>query len=164
MKEIAGKKVTPLVGNIHSSRRGGKASQGRKRHLRKGTEEHFQVARPRKTVLVVEDDRDFAKLLWEVLRHKYHVIVAFDGLEAIEAYLEERRRIDLIITGLGMPVICGDQLIDRVRNVDLEVPIIVLSGFYEGLERLKNRDDLVTMQKPFIVRDLEDAIQNCFRK
>ena len=28
---------------------------------------------------------------------------------------------------------------------------------------LKNRDDLVTMRKPFTVRGLEDAMGKCFR-
>jgi hypothetical protein len=29
---------------------------------------------------------------------------------------------------------------------------------------LKTRDDLVTMRKPFCVRDLEDAMETCFRR
>ena len=118
----------------------------------------------RKAALAVDDDRVFVELLWEILRHRYDVIVAFDGLEAIEAYLRWRERIHLIVTGLVMPVMRGDEFAERVRRVDPDVPIIVVSGCYERLERLKNRDDLVTIRKPFTVREVEDAIENCFRE
>jgi len=118
----------------------------------------------RKAALAVDDDRVFVELLWEILRHRYDVIVAFDGLEAIEAYLRWRERIHLIVTGLVMPVMRGDEFAERVRRVDPDVPIIVVSGFYEGLERLKERNDLVTMRKPLVVRELEDAVGACVRK
>lgn len=137
---------------------------GRFKFLRKETEEHFPVDGLHRTVLVVDHDKDLVGLLRELLGTRYRILAAFDGFEAIETYLKWRRYINLIITSLEMPGICGGEFIDRVRNVDSDLPIIAMSGFYESLERLKNRDDLVTMRKPFNVRELEDAVESCLRQ
>jgi CheY-like chemotaxis protein len=164
MEEMASKKVIPLFESIPPSARRNRALRDRKKTLRGRIEEYYQVAGMRKVALAVDDDSVFVELLWEVLRHRCDVIVAFNGLEAIEAYLRWREHIDLIVTGLVMPIMDGDELAARVRRVDLDLPIIVVSGCYEKLDLLKKRDDLVTMRKPFTVRDLEDAVDSCLRR
>src|SRR3989344_7744984 len=84
-------------------------------------------------VLFANDDKvmlKFAKLFYEV--SKYEVIIAENGLIALEKYLEEKkcgRNIDLIITDIQMPRMSGTQFIVELRNNQRYVgPIGIVSG------------------------------------
>ncbi len=79
------------------------------------------------TILIVEDDLQFQVLLSEYLSLKgYNVIVANDGEQGIKMFRSCQP--DLIITDIVMPEVEGVAMIQQIRMVDRDVPVIAISG------------------------------------
>ena len=91
------------------------------------------------TILLVEDDasvRELLKVLLEV--EGYEILEAKDGLEGLEK--AEALRPDLMILDLMMPEIDGERVLARLRAEPStrQIPVIVVSGRYEALERCRD--------------------------
>lgn len=83
---------------------------------------------PRPRVLVVDDDVEVRRLLVRRLsRLGYDVVEASDGIEALA--LVEQETPDIVITDMSMPRLDGAGLIEAIRRVDPEIPVIVLTGY-----------------------------------
>lgn len=108
-------------------------------------------------VLVVEDERSIRELIREALGGAgLQVIEAPDGIAAIA--IAEQRRPDAIVLDLGLPVMDGVEVADRVRDMyDPPVPIIVVSaaGRMEDASRIRAVAEIV---KPFEIDDLVTAV------
>ena len=90
------------------------------------------------TILLVEDDasvRELLKVLLEV--EGYDIVEAKDGLEGLEKAGSANP--DLMILDLMMPEIDGERVLARLRSepATQRLPVIVLSGRYEALERCR---------------------------
>jgi len=82
----------------------------------------------KKTILVVDDDRNIRKLLREELEgSRYTIVEAKDGFDAVEQI--RYRRPDLIILDIRMPGMSGFDVAAVVKNdpLTMGVPIIILS-------------------------------------
>ena len=100
----------------------------------------FRVARPRhgilgSVILIAEDSAETRKQLAALLeKHRYHVIQAADGREALnylQAEMEHGRPLPaLLITDLNMPNMDGMQLIAEMQRSEAlaALPIIEVSG------------------------------------
>ncbi|TMA43288.1 MAG: response regulator [Deltaproteobacteria bacterium] len=74
-----------------------------------------RAASLKKRVMVVDDNRDAAEMLAEALRIEGHdVSVAHDGLEALS--LIDEREFDVSILDLGLPLMDGYELAQRIRQ------------------------------------------------
>jgi LPXTG-motif cell wall-anchored protein len=87
------------------------------------------------SVLVVDDDRDFVRLLSRILEdspvRRYRVIGAYSGQQALVKI--RQRQPDLVLLDLGLPDMDGSQLVERVRsNPEWQhVPIVIVSAHGE---------------------------------
>lgn len=82
-------------------------------------------------ILVVDDDRDFVRLMGRLLDNpirRYQVISAYSGQEGLE--LLRYRRPDLLLLDLMLPDMSGVEVIERVRAtpVGQHLPIVVVSA------------------------------------
>jgi len=93
-----------------------------------GTKHHSSAPR----ILVVDDEPELRQLLVEILQKaNYRTGEAEDGLKAIEKWQQalcSNRQYDLILTDLRMPNMDGPALIEKIRNTDEEIPIVVITG------------------------------------
>jgi DNA-binding response OmpR family regulator len=81
-------------------------------------------------LLIAEDDRALALFLSRGLEADGHrVRLVHDGAAAEEAFLEEMP--DLTILDLNMPVKDGEQVLQTVRAVDSDLPILILTARHE---------------------------------
>lgn len=79
-------------------------------------------------ILVVEDDPLSLRNVSGFLQsHGYEVEQASDGLEALAAF--QRQRFDIVVSDLRMPRMDGRTLIDRVRKLAPETPILVTTAY-----------------------------------
>jgi EAL domain-containing protein (putative c-di-GMP-specific phosphodiesterase class I) len=79
-------------------------------------------------VLLVDDDDAVRKMMLKVLtRAGLHVEAVARASEALEI-LRRGRRFETIVTDLMMPEMDGMQLLRFVRQLDLEVPMIIVTG------------------------------------
>ncbi|MBI1735363.1 MAG: sigma-54-dependent Fis family transcriptional regulator [Candidatus Rokubacteria bacterium] len=79
-------------------------------------------------ILVVDDEPDMAENVALILEGAGHdPVVETDSRRALEAV--ERERPDVLITDLRMPGVDGLTLIERLRPVHPELPIVVLTAY-----------------------------------
>ena len=95
------------------------------------------IARGSETILVVEDEEDLRELLTTMLHdYGYGILVARDGLEALERYRRHRNDIQLVITDMDLPKINGAAVSQSILSDNPGARIILISGFVEAA--LKN--------------------------
>jgi two-component system, OmpR family, response regulator len=78
-------------------------------------------------VLVVEDDKNTAKLMKAVLTHAgYEVYGASDGAQALD--VTDIQHIDLIVLDVMMPVMDGYEFTKRLRSCGDNTPILMVTA------------------------------------
>lgn len=86
----------------------------------------------RELILLVDDDLQLLELAGSMLEFEdYRVIMAKDGLEALQIYRRMGKKIALIILDYFLPVMDGDAVFDELKAIDLEVQVVLSSGFGE---------------------------------
>ena len=80
----------------------------------------------RKRVLAVDDDPAVRHLLDRVMSRSYEVVLAADGQEALAEI--RRRRPDLMLLDLRMPVMDGSELLERLEGEGIDVPVILMTA------------------------------------
>ena len=112
------------------------------------------------TVLAVDDRADSLKFLQEYVLEPngYKVIQANNGADALEIVLSQK--IELIISDLVMPRMGGLELLETLRDKELNIPTILMT--FHGSEgtavrafRLGARDYII---KPFAIDEMLQAI------
>jgi len=80
-------------------------------------------------ILIVDDEPDMLKLLSMILREKtsYEITTTNNPMEAIE--LAKQGGFDLVISDLKMPGHDGMEIIDAVKKVDEDIPVIIITAF-----------------------------------
>lgn len=80
------------------------------------------------SVLYVEDNDSAREQTIKVLENFFtHITVAVDGDDGFEKFLDNNS-FDLIITDINMPRKDGIQMVKEIRNLDKDIPIIILSA------------------------------------
>jgi len=83
----------------------------------------------RKTILVIDDDENFAHAIArKLIRRGYKVLEAFNGIEGIEKAKDVEP--DLIILDILMPRMDGYEVASKLKQMDetKDIPILALSG------------------------------------
>ena len=82
----------------------------------------------RKTILLVEDERVLRESVAELLADEgYEVLQAGDGKAACDMVLQ--RPVDLVISDVRMPELDGMALLDYLRKVAPQTPVIMVTAF-----------------------------------
>ena len=91
------------------------------------TQDFFYYLR-KTNVLYVEDDDNTREELEFFLQKKVNrLFIAKNGQEGFELF--EENRPDLIITDIQMPVLNGIKMIQKIKEIDASVPIIIITAF-----------------------------------
>lgn len=106
-------------------------------------------------VLIAEDDRALGKFLMRRLEAEGHRLsVAEDGSDALTAFKSECP--DIVILDLNMPKISGEMVLAEMKQLEPDLPVIVLTGRRELEIRIRcfelGADDLIL--KPFSFLEL----------
>ncbi len=118
------------------------------------------------TLLVVEDERAFRDLLHEGLRSKgYQVLVASNGVEALQVAEHYQGSISVLITDVIMPQMSGPELAKNLKKVRSNTDVLYMSGYAD--DKLGNipesSSELTFIQKPFYIDDLVRKLQEILR-
>src|SRR5690606_4810287 len=105
-------------------------------------------------VLMIEDHADTAQVARRVLRQRFDVEVATDGLSGLDAW--KQRRHDLVLLDVMLPGMSGPQVLEAILAIDSHQPVVVMTA-YSTIElaedlMLKGAADFIA--KPFRVEQL----------
>ena len=94
------------------------------------------------TILVAEDDAPVRALVQQILSgYGYNVLVAADGVEAVEIFTVHRHNVKLVLMDLVMPRMNGKEACDRMLDLEPGLPVLYISGY--AMDVIKSRYDLV---------------------
>lgn len=103
-----------------------------------------------KTLLVVDDEATIRNILVQVLKLEgYTVLSAVHGADALEVAASTPGRIDVLVTDLSMPLMGGEELIQRLTEVRPETRVICLSAAFT---RVSLAEDVLFLPKPFSLK------------
>ncbi len=117
-----------------------------------------------RTYLVVDDNRDFAENLAEILRDGGEdAVVAESGDEAVRSARE--RRFDAILTDMQMPLMGGAEVVHEIRRIDPGAPAMVITAHVgdDALEAARREGLLAVLPKPVDVPRLLELLARARR-
>ncbi|MEW6067145.1 MAG: response regulator [Nitrospirota bacterium] len=102
-------------------------------------------------LLIVDDEPDMLKLLSMIIREKtsYEVTTTNNPMEALEFI--KKGGYDLLIADLKMPGLDGMELLDAIKGVDKDIPVIMITayGTVESAMECMQKGGFDFITKPF---------------
>jgi signal transduction histidine kinase len=123
----------------------------------------IRMNKKEKKILVVDDNIDFVSYVRKVLeREEYQLSIALAGKTALGKTIHERP--NLILLDLKLPDMSGEEVLEKVREVDPGIAVVVITGYGDDQVAIdlmrKGAIDFLT--KPVEHTVLIKAIQNAF--
>jgi signal transduction histidine kinase/DNA-binding NarL/FixJ family response regulator len=117
------------------------------------------VIKEKRTVLLVEDNKDMQNYITSILTD-YNVVSAYNGIEGIDKLSEHE--VDYIITDYMMPKMNGEEFIEKIKNDNNHLPVLMLTAVTDIQTKFRmlrlGIDDYIT--KPFEEEELLLRIKN----
>jgi CheY-like chemotaxis protein len=125
-------------------------------------EPEMPQAAQKATVLVVEDEDIIRELLGGILKREgLTVLEASDGRKALDVLGHQPQPIDLVILDMVMPVLKGEAVLKRLKELEINVKVVVSSGFMNEnrREKLKNWGIDAFLDKPYREQDVLNVVR-----
>jgi two-component system cell cycle sensor histidine kinase/response regulator CckA len=122
-----------------------------------------QTIMRRGTILLVDDEKMVLDIGVKVLnRLGYRVLRAGGGKDAVDVYTEKKDEINLVILDMRMPDMDGDEVFDRMKEINPGVKVLLASGYSTDsrVRDLLERGCGGFIEKPFSMEELSMAIKN----
>lgn len=118
-----------------------------------------------KKILIVEDEELLSKIMRDALEKSgYQIINSYNGRTTVD--LLKKQKVELILLDIKLPDVDGVVLINEIKPIAPETPIIVCSAYDSfRLEYEKWKDkvsDYIT--KPIILKELKEKVKKLVEK
>lgn len=115
-------------------------------------------------ILVVEDEFGLHEIFREIFRMEgYEVRIATNGIQGLELY--NKFKPDLVFTDIIMPEMNGLELVRKIREIDPNIKVIYMSGFF-GIKKVRQQIQeeveeygYLTLSKPFKLSIMLDMVK-----
>ena len=118
-------------------------------------------------LLYVEDNLEARESTLELLSQFFDdITIAVNGAEGYEKFIENKDKLDLVITDISMPKLSGIDMIYKIRDTQSEIPVIIFSA-------LEDRDNHINsvklnisfyLNKPIILNRFKAIITKVIKK
>jgi two-component system, cell cycle sensor histidine kinase and response regulator CckA len=125
------------------------------------------IPRGGERILFVDDEPSITKLQKRFLeRLGYAVTAKTSSLDALETFRRTPDLFQLVITDMTMPEMTGDKLSKSVKEIKLDIPVILCTGFSEKINRKTALDFPVDgfLMKPIDIKKMAETIRNVLDK
>jgi|GEM_PF-1879747 len=115
------------------------------------------------TILIVEDDQSSREALQTLLKKQnFQVLIASNGMEAINEINREGVKIKLIISDIVMPKMGGIPLLEYTKSKNIDMNFLFMTGhpLEEKTQLVLEEGQVHWLQKPFSVNELSKAIRS----
>ncbi len=113
-------------------------------------------------ILFIDDEKSLVDLGQQILeRLGYDVTIRTSSVEALELFMEQPDKFDLVITDMTMPNMTGDDLAARLMNIRADVPVILCTGYSERISRERAHELGIKefILKPIVMRELAKTVR-----
>ena len=130
---------------------------------------NFQIANPdgaRELIMFVDDDTLVTLLVQRLLTDEgYRVILANNGVDALEAYKRFQSEVKLVIVDFKMPGMDGFALFNELRAINPQAYVVLTSGILEpaNLQQMVDAGLRGFIPKPFSQAKLLAAVDSALR-
>ena len=119
-----------------------------------------------KKILVVDDERHIVRLVEvNLARAGYNVVVAYDGVEALEVFHKEKP--DMVVLDVMMPRMDGFEVLKKLQADpdSRDVPVIMLTAKAQDADIFRGWSSGVSsyLTKPFNPRELLTFVERIFQ-
>jgi len=114
------------------------------------------------TVLYVEDETSLQEDVYQnISPFVKEILCANNGEEGLKTYLQNKDKIDLIVSDILMPKMTGIEMIDEIRKINLDIPIVYTTAFNDSQYLKKTIEQSVTSYiiKPIDIELLLSGIE-----
>jgi two-component system response regulator AtoC len=119
-------------------------------------------------ILVIDDDPKVSWILSEGLGNGYSIDTARDGREGINKItkIPSGKRPELVLLDIQMPGMNGIDVLEKLRNIDNTIDVIMLSGHGDTKNIVESvrRGAAEFINKPFDVQEVEIHIRSVLEK
>lgn len=107
------------------------------------------------TILIVDDEASIRNVLTEAINgFGYSTLTTSNGQEALELFEQQKDNIDLVVTDMAMPKLNGQELIEKIRNIEPEMPCIFVTGYQDS-----STDEAILLDKTQVILKPFDYVQ-----
>ncbi|MEJ7592429.1 MAG: response regulator [Planctomycetaceae bacterium] len=114
-------------------------------------------------ILLVEDDTMVQQVCQGMLRVLDHSSTAVsNAIDAVERLTATPQEFDLVILDNGLPGLSGMELFSILREWNISIPVILISGIRPQLEAdgvIEEPSHFQFLAKPFTIADLQSALE-----
>ncbi len=117
------------------------------------------------TVLVVDDDAALQTLFKQFLKKAgFGRIVVGTGAEALAHC--EKQSFDLVFLDLKLPDISGDELYTKLKDINPDVPIVIITGYPDSeiLSKILSSGPVTVIKKPIEFDQLNRTVKQLGHK
>jgi DNA-binding NtrC family response regulator len=110
-------------------------------------------------ILIIDDDQDILDSIMNLLKPaNYNCVTASSPIEGLKLY--KKYDFDLVITDLKMDQMDGSILIKKIREIDKEIKIIVISAFCDSdaVHSLLNYKIESFFKKPLNIKEFMNGL------
>jgi DNA-binding NtrC family response regulator len=116
-------------------------------------------------ILAVDDEPDMLKLLSMIIKEKtlYEIVTTNNPLEALE--IVRQGGFDIVIADLKMPGLDGIELLESIKKVDEDMPVIIITayGTVESAAETMHKGAFDFITKPFRKEQILYTIDRAFK-
>jgi DNA-binding NtrC family response regulator len=116
-------------------------------------------------VLIVEDDNAMAQMCAKLIRRQgYSAIIAGTVQDAL-SIIRATRDVDVVLSDVQMPHMSGVELLARVREFDVRLPVILMTGYTQvvGADEAISLGAADYLSKPFDAETLIGSLERVSR-
>lgn len=117
------------------------------------------------TILIVDDQETIWDFLIEALQNLgYSVLLAENGMDAVEIYKSNPNEIDLVLLDMVMPKLGGHKTFFQIKAIDPDAKILLSSGYVseEEVNDLLSQGAKGFLPKPHRIKTLAEEMRRIF--
>lgn len=111
-------------------------------------------------VLVVDDDKDFAESIGELIELEgYQPVLAYNGLEALKIF--KQNNINIILVDFKMPGLNGIETLVEIRKQNPSIPVVLMTAYANTklINDAIKHGAIEVMNKPVDINKLMQLLQ-----